>query len=590
MCRVLGAVAAAAGLPPARADRGAEPAHPPGRGARLGLGHGRLRSPTAGRPACGASCARLTADGFRPPRSPGPHLQRARPSRDDGRPHAREHAPVRPRPGGPRPQRHDPPPPPPARAGRAPAPRPDRHGAPLRAPHARPRPGDVAGSLRATVRAVIARSRFSGVNFLLSDGHRLYAYRLGVFELHWLARPGQLLVASERVTEEDWQDGRSGRAAHARPRRPERAARRAARGRRVARARGHREASRRARARGARARRLRRRACRRPGPRGRPPLDPPAPGAARGQGSRLARLARGRPPAATRRHHGAGTRAAAPRAATPWSGSGARLEDGAALVSATNGKTTTAGMMAGGPRGRGARGAQPGRVEHALGGGHGAARRGAPARRAGALRGRRGVAAHRGPGARPARAPARQPLPRPARPLRRARAPRRPLGRGRGRACRAHGVRAQRGRPARGRPRARAPARGVLRRGGRSSPAPSWSTPSDSKRCRNCGAEYVYDAALLAHLGHYRCPNCGRSAPSPPWPPSAGAARRVGLGRRDAHAGRHARAAPPAPRPLQRLQRAGRRGAVPRARRRTSRRRGRARRRSPPSSGGRRRS
>ena len=65
-------------------------------------------------------------------------------------------------------------------------------------------PGDVAGSLRATVRAVIARSRFSGVNLLLSDGRRLHAYRLGVFELHWLARPGQLLVASERVTDEDW--------------------------------------------------------------------------------------------------------------------------------------------------------------------------------------------------------------------------------------------------------------------------------------------------------------------------------------------------------------------------------------------------
>ena len=43
-----------------------------------------------------------------------------------------------------------------------------------------------------------------GVNFLFSDGERLYAYRLGIFELHWLARPGQLLVASERLTDESW--------------------------------------------------------------------------------------------------------------------------------------------------------------------------------------------------------------------------------------------------------------------------------------------------------------------------------------------------------------------------------------------------
>ena len=32
----------------------------------------------------------------------------------------------------------------------------------------------------------------------------LYAYRLGLFDLHWLARPGQLLVASEKVTDEAW--------------------------------------------------------------------------------------------------------------------------------------------------------------------------------------------------------------------------------------------------------------------------------------------------------------------------------------------------------------------------------------------------
>jgi predicted glutamine amidotransferase len=63
---------------------------------------------------------------------------------------------------------------------------------------------DVVGSLRHLVEGVIGRSQFSGLNFLFSDGDKLYAYRLGVFELHWLHRPGQLLVASERITDEGW--------------------------------------------------------------------------------------------------------------------------------------------------------------------------------------------------------------------------------------------------------------------------------------------------------------------------------------------------------------------------------------------------
>ena len=65
-------------------------------------------------------------------------------------------------------------------------------------------PGDVAGSLRRAMSAVVARSAFSGLNFLFSDGERLYAYRLGIFDLHWRARPGQLLVASERLSDEPW--------------------------------------------------------------------------------------------------------------------------------------------------------------------------------------------------------------------------------------------------------------------------------------------------------------------------------------------------------------------------------------------------
>jgi glutamine amidotransferase len=65
-------------------------------------------------------------------------------------------------------------------------------------------PADIAGSLRAAATAVIDRSVFSGLNFLFSDGERLYAYRLGIFELHWLARPGRLMVASEKLTPERW--------------------------------------------------------------------------------------------------------------------------------------------------------------------------------------------------------------------------------------------------------------------------------------------------------------------------------------------------------------------------------------------------
>ena len=65
-------------------------------------------------------------------------------------------------------------------------------------------PADVPGSLREAVTQVIERSTFSGINVLLSDGERLYAYRLGIFELHWVARPDRLLVASERLTGERW--------------------------------------------------------------------------------------------------------------------------------------------------------------------------------------------------------------------------------------------------------------------------------------------------------------------------------------------------------------------------------------------------
>ncbi len=44
---------------------------------------------------------------------------------------------------------------------------------------------------------------------------------------------------------------------------------------------------------------------------------------------------------------------------------------------------------------------------------------------------------------------------------------------------------------------------------------PEMQHASDSKHCRRCGAAYVYDAVYLGHLGRYRCPNCGQHRPTP---------------------------------------------------------------------------
>jgi predicted glutamine amidotransferase len=64
---------------------------------------------------------------------------------------------------------------------------------------------DATDGLRYAVRATIERFPFSSLSFLFSDGEKLYAYRLGLCELHWVARPntGQLLVASEPATEDE---------------------------------------------------------------------------------------------------------------------------------------------------------------------------------------------------------------------------------------------------------------------------------------------------------------------------------------------------------------------------------------------------
>jgi lipid II isoglutaminyl synthase (glutamine-hydrolysing) len=37
----------------------------------------------------------------------------------------------------------------------------------------------------------------------------------------------------------------------------------------------------------------------------------------------------------------------------------------------------------------------------------------------------------------------------------------------------------------------------------------------DAKHCRRCGAPYAYDRAFVGHLGHYTCPNCEADRPTP---------------------------------------------------------------------------
>ncbi len=37
----------------------------------------------------------------------------------------------------------------------------------------------------------------------------------------------------------------------------------------------------------------------------------------------------------------------------------------------------------------------------------------------------------------------------------------------------------------------------------------------DAKHCRRCGHPYAYEVAFVGHLGHYSCPNCGARRPRP---------------------------------------------------------------------------
>lgn len=44
---------------------------------------------------------------------------------------------------------------------------------------------------------------------------------------------------------------------------------------------------------------------------------------------------------------------------------------------------------------------------------------------------------------------------------------------------------------------------------------PHMAHAADAKHCRNCGAPYLFEAVYLGHLGHYRCPACGLARPAP---------------------------------------------------------------------------
>ncbi len=49
----------------------------------------------------------------------------------------------------------------------------------------------------------------------------------------------------------------------------------------------------------------------------------------------------------------------------------------------------------------------------------------------------------------------------------------------------------------------------------RSQALPQLQHAFDAKHCRRCGHPYSYERAFVGHLGHYRCPHCGAERPRP---------------------------------------------------------------------------
>ena len=98
---------------------------------------------------------------------------------------------------------------------------------------------------------------------------------------------------------------------------------------------------------------------------------------------------------------------------------------------------------------------------------------------------------------------------------------------------------------------------------------PGMQHAADSKHCRNCGHAYEYEAVYLGHMGRYHCPNCGRTRPGAAGRGDEREARRHDAARAwsSARPQGEPRARSQAPRPLQRLQRGGGGGDRARARR-----------------------
>jgi lipid II isoglutaminyl synthase (glutamine-hydrolysing) len=44
---------------------------------------------------------------------------------------------------------------------------------------------------------------------------------------------------------------------------------------------------------------------------------------------------------------------------------------------------------------------------------------------------------------------------------------------------------------------------------------PGMAHAADAKHCRRCGAPYLFESVYLGHLGHYRCPSCAQRRPEP---------------------------------------------------------------------------
>ena len=119
--------------------------------------------------------------------------------------------------------------------------------------------------------------------------------------------------------------------------------------------------------------------------------------------------------------------------------------------------------------------------------------------------------------ARAARGAARQPVPRPARPLRRAGDDRRPLGRRSSPACRPRPARAQRRRPAGRRPRPRPRRRSTSASRTTRSRCPSSSTRRTPSTAAAAGTPTPTRPSTSPTSAATQCPNCGQRRPDPPW-------------------------------------------------------------------------